>query len=182
MESMKLILGLGNPGKEYADTRHNAGFIALDFLRGYFGLEPFKMSAKHRAEIAQGEVQGEKIILAKPQTYMNLSGEAAASIAAFYKIPAENIIVIHDEADLPWGAVRVRQGGSSAGHNGIKSLIASLGENFYRVRLGIKPEKPFPGSLEDYVLGRLSEDEKTQLDQVIEALPEKLNPLIQFTA
>ncbi len=168
---MKLLVGLGNPGKEYANTRHNAGFMAVDFLREHFGLEPFKFSEKHKAEVASGEIAGEKVILAKPQTFMNLSGQAVASIAQFYKIPSPEVIVIYDEADLPLGTVRVRSSGSAAGHKGVQSIIDHLGGEFTRIRLGIQPEKPFPGALEDYVLGKWTAEEMEALEEVIQKLP-----------
>lgn len=176
---MKLLIGLGNPGKDYAATRHNAGFMAMDFLAGHFGLPPFRFAEKHKSEITEGEIAGEKIMLIKPQTYMNLSGQAAQSVACFYKIPAKDIVAVYDEASLPFGALRIRPDGSAGGHNGVKSLIGALGAGFARVRLGIGPEKSFPGPLEDYVLGKLAKEEKTLLNRVIKKLPAAIEILLR---
>ncbi|MFH1012842.1 MAG: aminoacyl-tRNA hydrolase [Candidatus Peregrinibacteria bacterium] len=176
---MKLIVGLGNPGKDYEGTRHNAGFMAVDHLVESWELDPFQPSEKHKAEITEGQIAGEKVILAKPQTFMNLSGQAVASIADFYKIPPQDVMVIYDEADLPFGTLRVSKGGSSAGHNGVKSLMAHVGDAFTRIRLGIKPVTPFPGALEDYVLGRLTGEEKTQLKDVIKKVPSAIKTLLK---
>lgn len=169
---MKLLIGLGNPGSKYENTRHNAGFMAVDYLVKHFDFEPLKMSEKHKAEVTSGMIEEEKVIFAKPQTFMNLSGQTVQSIANFYKIDPSDVAVVYDEADLPFGTLRIRSSGSAAGHNGIKSIIDGLGtDEFVRIRLGIKPEKPFPGALEDYVLGKLTEDEKAALNQAIEKLP-----------
>lgn len=139
---MKLIIGLGNPGKQYEKTRHNAGFMAVDFLMDKIDLGSFKRQSKFKAEIAEGIIGGKKIIIAKPQTYMNNSGEAVQLLQSFYKIDPEDIIVVYDELDLPLGKIRVRDEGSSAGHNGIKSIIEKLGtDKFMRIRIGIKNEK-----------------------------------------
>jgi peptidyl-tRNA hydrolase, PTH1 family len=170
---MRLIIGLGNPGSQYENTRHNAGFFAVDHLAEHFLFEPFKKADKHKAIVAEGMIEGQKVILAKPQTFMNLSGESVQSLAQFYKIPFEEVMVIYDDVALPFGSFRIRPSGSAGGHNGIKSIIQQLGtEDFIRIRLGIEPNPPFPGELEDYVLGRVSEKHMVQLQPVIESLPE----------
>lgn len=131
---MKLIAGLGNPGDKFANTRHNLGFEAADLLRRKLEFPEFGKEDKFKAEVSKS---GE-IVLAKPQTFMNLSGMAISAIANYYKIKPEEIIIIHDELDLPLGHIKIRVGGSDAGHHGIESIIQSLGdEKFIRVRLGI---------------------------------------------
>jgi PTH1 family peptidyl-tRNA hydrolase len=176
---MKLIVGLGNPGKEYENTRHNAGFMAVDFLAEHYGFEPFKTLDKGKSVTTKGEIAGEKVILIKPQSFMNLSGIPTQALAAYFKIGREDIIAVYDEADLPFGELRIRTDGSAGGHNGVKSLIEKLGgDDFIRIRLGIKPDKPFRGALEDYVLGKLDALQKASLNHVINDLPEVIETLI----
>lgn len=175
---MKLIVGLGNPGKKYEGTRHNVGFEAVDFLRTSFNFDEFKRVDKHKCDMTEGVIGEEKVILIKPQTYMNLSGQSVRSVAQFYKIPMDEVIVIYDDVDLPSGNLRVRPNGSAGGHKGIKSLIQELGtEEFIRVRLGIAPIEVFRGNLEDYVLGKLKEEESILLEGNIKKLPELLELL-----
>lgn len=134
---MKLIVGLGNPGQEYAATRHNIGFMTLDLLAKQLGQEFCDLS-RWQAATAEVSVDGEKVVLLKPQTYMNRSGISVGKFAHFYKLDPADIWVVSDELDLPLGRIRIRQGGSSGGHNGLKSIIEHLGsDNFYRIRLGI---------------------------------------------
>ncbi|MCB1538985.1 MAG: aminoacyl-tRNA hydrolase [Rhodospirillales bacterium] len=131
-----LIVGLGNPGREYADNRHNIGFMVADRLARDYEFAPWR--AKFSAELAEGEIMGNRALLLKPQTYMNCSGQAVAQTARFYKIPASRIVVLHDELDLPLGRVRTKTGGGAAGHNGLKSIDADFGDkNYHRVRIGI---------------------------------------------
>ncbi len=174
---MKLIVGLGNPGKQYEKTRHNAGFMALDFLAEHFGLT-FKTSDKHQCELAEGRLFDEKVILIKPQTFMNRSGQAVRSVARFFKIPAEDVVVVYDDADLPCGNLRIRPSGSAGGHKGLGSVIQELGsEQFTRVRFGIAPLTEFKGGLEDYVLGKLSGEEVNLMEGNIKKLPTLLETL-----
>ncbi|MDH5597157.1 MAG: aminoacyl-tRNA hydrolase [Candidatus Peregrinibacteria bacterium] len=176
---MKLIVGLGNPGKEYEKTRHNAGFMALDFLAEHYGFEPFKSLDKGKSEMTKGEIAGEKVILLKPQQFMNLSGIATQAVAGYFKIERPDIIAIYDDADIEFGKLRIRTDGSAGGHNGVKSLIEQLGgDDFMRVRLGIKPETPFPGALEDYVLGKLDADQLVSLNEKIKDLPNIIESII----
>lgn len=169
---MRLILGLGNPGSKYEKTRHNAGFLAVDQLATNFGFEPFKESAKHTALIAEGQIGGKKVILAKPLTFMNRSGRTANSLVRFYKLAVEDFLVIYDDIAIASGKLRLRAEGSAGGHNGIKSLIQDLGtQTFNRLRVGIKPEKAFPGELSDYVLGKFSEDELVLLQENLDRIP-----------
>ena len=150
-----LVVFLGNPGREYENTRHNAGFLAADAMEKLTGTAINKL--RFRALTARCTVAGEGVLLLKPQTYMNLSGDAVGEAARFYKIPAEKVIVISDETALPIGRVRVRRSGSAGGHNGLKSIIAALGgENFPRIRLGVggKPHEDY--DMRDWVLSRFT--------------------------
>ena len=164
---MKLIVGLGNPGDKYKNTRHNVGFITVDRIATNFSFDKFKKITKHKAEIAEGYINGEKTLLVKPQTFMNLSGQSVQSLMSFYKIPIEDIIIIYDDVDINFGKIKIKIKGSAGGHNGIKSVISSIGENFVRIRLGIKPKIPFIGALEDYVLGRFTDDQINLFDEVL---------------
>ena len=176
---MKLIVGLGNPGKQYEKTRHNAGFMALGFLAEHFGFE-FKKADKHKCEIAEGKMLDEKVILIKPQTFMNLSGQSVRSVSQFYKIPIEDVIVIYDDVDLPSGNLRIRPSGSAGGHKGMKSIIQELGtEDFIRIRLGIAPLTEFKGELEGYVLGKLAGEEVSLIDGNIKKLPDILEKILK---
>ena len=150
-----LIVFLGNPGREYENTRHNAGFLAADAMEKRLGVKINKL--KFHSLTALTRVGGESVLLLKPQTYMNLSGDAVGEAARFYKIPAEKVIVVSDETALPIGRLRVRRSGSAGGHNGLKSIIAALGgENFPRIRLGVggKPHEDY--DMRDWVLSRVT--------------------------
>lgn len=149
-----LIVGLGNPGKQYELTRHNIGFRAIDFLAGNFSISVQKL--KHYALIGKGQIGSHSVILMKPQTYMNESGLAVADAARYYKIPVENIIIIHDDVSLPVGSMRIRLEGSPGGHNGLKSIENHLSSNQYtRIKLGVG-QKTGDIELADYVLGTFS--------------------------
>lgn len=165
---MKIIVGLGNPGNEYAKTRHNVGFMLIDALADNLNITLWK--DKFNAQIAEGRIGTEKILLVKPQTYMNNSGEAVGPLMRWYKLEPEDIIVAHDDMDIPAGTVRIRKKGSSGGHNGIKSLIAHLGsENFARIRLGIG--RPLPGwSVVKHVLAPFPAEDKIEVDKAIDYL------------
>ena len=163
---MYLIAGLGNPGKQYEGSRHNAGFSSVDILADKLGISINEN--KHKGLCGKGIIGGEKVILLKPQTYMNLSGESLRAASDFYKIEPENIIVIYDDIDLAVGHVRVRVKGSAGGHNGIKSIIAHLGtQEFPRVRVGVGA-KPDRMDLADYVLGRFSQIERPVMEEAFE--------------
>jgi len=154
---MKLIVGLGNPGLKYQSTWHNLGFILADGLKKKHDFSDFKNSTKFKAAVAEGKIGKEKIILAKPVTFMNNSGEAVQALAHFYKIKPENIFVMHDEIDLPIGTIRISQNSSAAGHNGIKSIIENLGsKSFIRFRIGIKPENHSKVPVNKYVLQKIN--------------------------
>jgi PTH1 family peptidyl-tRNA hydrolase len=168
---VKLIIGLGNPGAEYAHTRHNFGWSVLDYLAQQFQASAWHHKPKFQAEIAEAELDGEKILLVKPQTFYNLSGETARSLRDFYHLSNADILVIHDDMDLRVGQLRARRGGADAGNNGIKSLNQHLGADFARLRIGsgvtsnanglTKPES----DQADYVLSRPTADELAILRQ-----------------
>ena len=160
---MILIAGLGNPGKEYENTRHNAGFLVLDTLAQK--LRADLSERKHRALCGKAVIGGQKVILLKPQTYMNSSGESIRAAADYYKVPPEDILVVYDDISLAPGQLRIRAKGSAGGHNGIKSIIAHLGtQEFPRVKVGIG-EKPPRMDLADYVLGHFSSGEKKIMEE-----------------
>ncbi len=175
---MHLIAGLGNPGDKYRMTRHNIGFEILDYLADVYGVKINKV--KHKALIGECTIEGEKVLLAKPQTFMNLSGESIREIANFYKIPTENIIVIYDDKSLAVGSVRIRKKGSDGGHNGMKSIIYQLvSDNFPRIRFGIG-EPPGAGeNLVGHVLGRFSHEEIVTIEKIIERVPDMLSCIIR---
>lgn len=170
MEDIFLIAGLGNPGKKYENTRHNVGFDTIDHLSHKHGIKVSKIGFK--AVYGEGEIEGKRIILLKPQTFMNLSGESIREIVEWYKISPERVIIIYDDIDLEPGKIRVRPKGSSGTHNGMKSIIYQLQEdNFPRVRIGIgrAPEK---WDLADYVLSKFSKEDREIIDQSIEKAAE----------
>lgn len=160
LQKTLLIVGLGNVGKEYDGTRHNVGFAAVDTFNEAMELSGWVLKKDLRCEMAEGRVGDAKVIVMKPTTLMNLSGEAVQAVVHFYKIPLEHIVVVHDELDVAFGQIRTRVGGSSAGHNGIKSVTSSLGsENYGRVRIGIGPKKPEQMDSADFVLQKFSDKE-----------------------
>lgn len=173
---MKLFFAQGNPGRQYARTRHNTGFIALDALAEAIG-GAWSTQTKFRADIAEISVAGEKVLLVKPLSFYNETGQVARALVDFYKLnPAEDVLVIHDELALPFGTVRVRQKGSDAGNNGIKSLNAHLGENYARIRIGIWNERRDIMDDADFVLSAFSEEEAKQLNQLVDT---KITALVQ---
>lgn len=164
---MKLIAGLGNPGSKYDLTRHNIGFMALDLIAKTF-LIPMELEKKHKAIVGKGMMGSEKVILAKPQTYMNLSGESIRSLSDYYGIDPEDIIIIFDDISLDVGQLRIRKKGSAGGHNGIKSIIAHLGTTeFPRVKIGVGER--IPGQdLADHVLARFPKSQMEAVNQAID--------------
>jgi PTH1 family peptidyl-tRNA hydrolase len=166
-----LVVGLGNPGREYAGNRHNAGFLVADLLAGRIGAR-FSRHRKAVAEVAEGRlgvgVDAPRLVLAKPMTYMNLSGGPVAGLAQFYKVPADQIIAVHDELDIPYGQLRLKIGGGEGGHNGLRSMSRSLGtKDYIRVRFGIgrPPGRQDPA---DYVLSDFSPVERKELDFLVD--------------
>lgn len=160
-----LIIGLGNPGPEYVKTRHNVGFMALDALAG----DDATWRSEKNALTTRVDVDGRRVILAKPQTYMNNSGTAVLALMTFYKVPLENLIVIHDDMDIAVGSLREKVGGGSAGHNGIKSIDANVGRDYRRIRIGINHPRDFDLKMDaaDWVLGRFTDEELKKINTVI---------------
>lgn len=159
-----LLVGLGNPGKEYDLTRHNAGFLCLDdFVDKTDGMESWVEKKSLKCLISAGRVGEARVIAIKPTTFMNLSGEAVQAVLNFYKLSNENIVVVHDELDIDFGQIRLRSGGSAAGHNGIKSVSQHIGEDYGRIRIGIGPKKPVRIKSEDFVLQKFSAEQQEQL-------------------
>lgn len=163
----KIIIGLGNIGSEYQNTRHNMGFMMVDHLAEEYGAQ-WQQKTKLKAYLAEFRLGGQKIILAKATTMYNLTGEAARSIADFYKLDSQDILAIHDELALPFGTVRTRLQGSDAGNNGIKSLNAHLGADYARIRVGIANNYLTPSNAAHFVLQRLTQDEQAALDSIAE--------------
>ncbi|QDE91782.1 aminoacyl-tRNA hydrolase [Myxococcus xanthus] len=166
---MKLIVGLGNPGREYERHRHNIGFMVVEALlsRARAELNQEKFAAK----VGQGTLAGERILFVEPQTFMNLSGRSVAEAARFFKVPVADVLVIHDELDLPLGRLQLKAGGGSGGHNGLKSIVSSLGdEAFIRLRFGIgKPEGPNARErVSGYVLSNFDDGERREMDALID--------------
>ncbi|AFR26054.1 aminoacyl-tRNA hydrolase [Bartonella quintana] len=173
---MWLIAGLGNPGLQYQNNRHNIGFMVIDAIYQSFSFSPW--SKKFQAEISNGLIDGEKIFLIKPQTFMNLSGQAIGEVLRFYKLDLKNFIVICDELDLPPGKVRVKTAGGNNGHNGIKSIDAHCGIDYCRVRLGIG----HPGSKElvhQHVLGNFTKSDQEWLSPLLDAIAKNIALLIK---
>lgn len=166
---MFLIVGLGNPERKYAGNRHNVGFMVVDALATNAASEPFR--AKFSGELARARLGKEEALLFKPQTFMNLSGDAVQPCAAFHKIEPASIVVVHDELDVPFGEVRVKVGGGHAGHNGLRSIMQRLGTaDFARVRVGIgRPAADFKGDVADWVLSDFSGNERSELENCLQA-------------
>ena len=165
---MKVIVGLGNPGREYAQTKHNVGFMLVDALAEKLGIANWH--EKFDALMAEGRMGTEKILLVKPQTYMNDSGRAVGPLMNWYKLMPEQLIVVHDDMDIPAGTIRIRKKGSAGGHNGIKSILAHVGdEHFSRVRMGIG--RPLPGwTVINHVLAPFQEEDVPKIREAIEYL------------
>lgn len=177
---MHLIVGLGNPDKEYTNTRHNAGFLILEKLVAHYKLPEFSFNKKTNSFISKGEIEGKRTVLAMPQTYMNHSGIAVRALLDFYKLTVKDIIVIHDDKDIPLGETRIQTNRGPAGHNGIKSIIEHLGtQDFTRIRVGVAPTET--GSIQDtasFVLGKFTTSEKKVLNEVTENIIKELETLL----
>ena len=163
-----LIAGLGNPGTEYAGHRHNIGFMAIDALADTLRAGSF--TKKFQGEVAQAETHGIKLLLLKPHTYMNNSGRAVQAAMAFYKIPPERVLVLQDEIDLPAGKLRIKQGGGANGQNGIRDIDATIGTQYWRIRLGVG--RPEHGAVQAHVLSNFSKDERALVDKQLATLSE----------
>jgi peptidyl-tRNA hydrolase, PTH1 family len=180
---MKIIVGLGNPGSQYENTRHNIGFAMMDRLQRFFGFPDFSFNKKFNAEISEGIYVSDKIILVKPQTFMNLSGVSVRALIDFYKLTPDDIIVIQDDIDIEIGTYRIAADSRSAGHNGIQNIIDTLGtQKFKRLRIGIGATAVDSPACRigahDFVLGKFSEEEKKKIDQIFDAMLEELKKLL----
>ncbi len=175
----KIIVGLGNPGPKYKKTRHNIGFIVIEHLAETYQLKFHLGKKSFKSETASGTIDHSKVLLVKPLTYMNKSGEAVAAILNFYKNKPEDILVIHDDLDLPLGRIRIVKGGGAGGHNGIRSIITHLGtQNFPRLRIGIgRPHNETP--VENYVLSPFSKEEWSLLEKIIETSTEAIVTILK---
>ena len=172
---MFLVAGLGNPDKEYQATRHNVGFMAADEIFRRYHFSEFKKKAQ--GLVAEGEIAGEKVLLVKPQTYMNLSGNCIGELVHFYKLEPQNVIVIHDDMDLNVGAIKTKIGGGSAGHNGLKSIDNQITNNYVRVRIGVgKPVQK--EQVIDWVLSSFNKTDKEKINFAIDLVAENMDILI----
>ena len=173
--AVKLIVGLGNPGPKHLWTRHNAGFIVLDRFVSLHGMQTTRKSFS--GLYGEGEFQGNRLVLLKPQTYMNLSGRSVAEALRFHKLTTADLIVIHDELDIPFGQIKLKADGGHGGHNGLRSLHQELGSgNYSRLRVGIG--KPLHGNMADYVLTTFGKDEMSELPKLVDAAVDALEMLI----
>lgn len=170
-----LIFGLGNVGKEFTGTRHNSGFMAVDAYREANGFPDWQEKPKFKAYTSESFMNGKKVILAKPTTLYNLAGESIRAIKDFYTLANSDVVVVHDELDLPFGTVKEKIGGGSAGSNGLKSIISHIGADFKRIRIGIKNDLLEKVDPADFVLSKFSTAEKKQLDTVIQTALEKIH-------
>ena len=172
---MILIAGLGNPGREYINTRHNVGFDAIDLIADTYNIEVNRV--KFKGVCGEGNIKGEKIMLLKPTTYMNLSGESLRSLMDFYKLESNQIIVIYDDISLPIGRLRVKEKGSAGGHNGIKSIINHLGTDvFARIKIGVGAPK---GNLVNHVLGKFTKEEENILKDVLKVVVQAAEKIVE---
>ncbi len=169
-----LVVGLGNIGREYNGTRHNIGFASVDAFAQKNDFDPWIEKKDLRCHFTSHILGDTRVIVIKPITLMNLSGQAVQAVTSFYKISPERVIVVHDELDIPFGQIRTRAGGSSAGHNGIKSITDTLGENYGRVRIGIGPKLPEQIDSADFVLGKFAAEQQAELP----ALTREVNAIL----
>jgi PTH1 family peptidyl-tRNA hydrolase len=176
---MTVVAGLGNPGREYASTPHSIGFEAVDALARRVQAS-WKSSAQFKGNLAKCEIRGKKAVLVKPGTFMNLSGECVAPVAAFYKVPPEELIVVSDDIDLPSGRIRIRRGGSAGGHNGLKSVMQHLGtDGFTRIRVGVGRAGRSRSEVVGHVLGKIPAEERKILDEAVEAAADAVESVIE---
>lgn len=169
--SIRLIAGLGNPGPEYEQTRHNAGFWLVDNLAGRHARGALPRESRFQALAAKAVIAGREVWLLEPQTFMNRSGQSVGALARFYKIAPDEVLVVHDELDLPPGAAKIKKGGSSGGHNGLKDITAALGtQDYWRLRIGIGHPRVLglQQAVVDYVLHRPRKEEQASIDEAIE--------------
>lgn len=177
MENLFIIIGLGNPGKKYENTRHNVGFITIDYLASKYGVSVTKL--KHKALYGDGSIAGNRVILVKPQTFMNLSGESVREIIEWYKAPMSNIVLVYDDIDLAVGRIRVRPKGSAGTHNGMRSVLYQIrSDEFPRVRIGVG-RPPEGWDLADFVLSRFGEDEKKAVEESVLKAAEAVTTIME---
>lgn len=179
MAEPQLVVGLGNPGTNYAQTRHNLGFLVADLLAARLG-STFKVHKRSGAEVVTGRLGGRSVVLAKPRTYMNESGRQVGPLAAFYSVPPADVVVIHDDLDLDFGRIRLKIGGGEGGHNGLRSVATALGsKNFARVRIGIgrPPGRKDPAA---FVLERFTTTERTQVPTICEQAADAAELLVEL--
>ncbi|HEY5714639.1 MAG TPA: aminoacyl-tRNA hydrolase [Candidatus Gracilibacteria bacterium] len=170
---MKLIVGLGNHGKAYELTRHNMGYLAADYIAREFGATPWQ--EKHKGLLCEAQIKGHKTLILKPQTYMNLSGESVLSVADYYKIAPQDIVILSDDLDLPFGTTRFRSQGRDGGQKGLRDIFAKLGNNtINRVKFGISNEHKALQETADFVLSKLSKEEQEQLPKILQEGAEKM--------
>lgn len=178
MKPSLLIVGLGNPGKQYEKTRHNAGFQAIDTLSNLYATGDWKESGKFDAHVQEARITAVPVLLAKPLTFMNLSGQSIRKITDFYKLdPKQHLLVIADDIDLPLGTLRLRKKGSAGTHNGFKSIVDQFGEEFPRLRIGIGP-KPDKQDLATWVLSAMTQEEVKALNAAYDAIPDMVKKFI----
>lgn len=188
---MKLIIGLGNPGKEFANTRHNVGFLIADAIISSFQFPVFKIDKKTKTELSKGEIGGKRAIITKPLTFMNNSGQTVRALLNFYKLTPADIIIIHDDKDIPLGKIRIQKGRGSAGHKGVNSIIEQLGtKDFWRVRVGISPSpikerdegevssRPITDTA-NFVLNKFTKEEQKILKDVIKNVVTEIEKLVR---
>jgi PTH1 family peptidyl-tRNA hydrolase len=178
--ALKIVVGLGNPGPEYARTRHNAGFWLADELARRHG-GTFRFEGKHQAELARVRIHGEEVWLVKPMTFMNRSGGPVSSVLGFYKLAPSQMLVAHDEIDLPSGTVRLKEAGGHGGHNGLRDIIAAQGDGFWRLRIGVS----HPGTkneVVDFVLTRAGADEQRAIDDCVVAGSDAIEEMLRSGA
>ncbi|MEN3303683.1 aminoacyl-tRNA hydrolase [Pseudonocardia sp.] len=174
-----LVVGLGNPGSEYAETRHNVGFGVVELLAARAGAGRFSVHKRSNSDVAEGRLAGRKIVLARPRTYMNVSGGPVAGLVKYFSVPPEEIVVVHDDLDLDFGVIRLKRGGGEGGHNGLRSISRSLGtKDYYRVRVGIgrPPGRQDPA---DFVLKRFSSVERKELEFALDLSADATEALLQ---
>lgn len=177
MDNQYIIIGLGNPGSKYENTRHNVGFNTIDMLSSKHGIKVSKL--KHKALIGDGVIEGERVVLVKPQTFMNLSGESVRDIIDWYKVPLKNTILIYDDVDLAIGKIRLRSKGSSGTHNGMRSVLYHIqSEDFPRIRIGIG-RPPEGWDLADFVLGRFNDDDRKSVNESIEKAADAVSLIVK---
>jgi len=180
---MKIIIGLGNPGEQYQNTRHNIGFQIVDKIQQEFSFPDFEPNKKFQAAISKGEIDSREVLLVKPQTFMNLSGESVRAILDFYKLSATDIVVIHDELDLALGRYKIATDSSSAGHNGVQNIIDQLGtQKFSRIRIGVGEEREGAPvcrlGAHDFVLGKFSDEEQEKIEKLSADILQEIQKLL----